>query len=141
MSLRPISKDSKGKRKREIPFEAKNVNMVNLDPNDDISPATLTQMPWSRQKKMKDLMCPQPEGESKSIRIGKDEDRTIKISCNLTVNLEQMLIQLLQDNKDLFAWTATYMPGIDPDFCCHHLNIYPGTKPVAQKKRKMRLEK
>jgi len=33
------------------------------------------------------------------------------------------------------------MPGIDPDFYCHHLNVYPGTKPVAQKKRKIGPEK
>jgi len=33
------------------------------------------------------------------------------------------------------------MPGIDPNFYCYHLKIYPGTKPVAQKKRKIGPEK
>jgi len=38
MSLRPIPEDAKGKRKKELPPEAKNVNMVDLDPKDDTSP-------------------------------------------------------------------------------------------------------
>jgi len=29
------------------------------------------------------------------------------------------------------------MPGIDSEFCSHHLNIYSRTKPVAQKKCKL----
>ncbi|RDX96113.1 hypothetical protein CR513_21271, partial [Mucuna pruriens] len=33
------------------------------------------------------------------------------------------------------------MPGIDPRFMCHHLSISPGSKPVAQKKRKQGEEK
>jgi len=33
------------------------------------------------------------------------------------------------------------MPSVDPNFYCHHLNIYPSTKLVAQKKRKIRPEK
>ena len=33
------------------------------------------------------------------------------------------------------------MPGIDPNFICHHLSLHPNSKPVAQKKRKMSSEK
>jgi hypothetical protein len=43
----------------------------------------------------------------------------------------------LQDNKDIFAWVASDMPGVDPKFCCHRLAIREGARPVAQKKRRM----
>ncbi|KAK7281396.1 hypothetical protein RIF29_09353 [Crotalaria pallida] len=33
------------------------------------------------------------------------------------------------------------MPGIDPNFICHKLSIIPGSKPVAQRKRKVSAEK
>jgi hypothetical protein len=42
---------------------------------------------------------------------------------------------------NIFAWVAVDMPGFDPNFCCHHLSVRRGTKPVAQKKRKMGLER
>nr|KYP64607.1 Transposon Ty3-I Gag-Pol polyprotein [Cajanus cajan] len=48
---------------------------------------------------------------------------------------------VVRDNRDLFAWTASYMPGIDPKFLCHRLAVCRDARPVAQKKRKMGDEK
>ncbi|RDX71661.1 hypothetical protein CR513_48967, partial [Mucuna pruriens] len=36
-----------------------------------------------------------------------------------------------------FAWMAIDMPNIDLSFLCYKLAIYPKTKPVAQKKRRL----
>ena len=36
----------------------------------------------------------------------------------------------------MFAWSATEMPGLDPDIACHHLTIDPALKEVAQHRRK-----
>jgi len=127
MSLRPIPEDAKGKRKRELPLEAKNVNMVDLDPRDDTS---LTQSNTETQD-LKDLMRLQPAGDSKSIQLREESEKIIKIGSSLSAEDEAKLVHLLQQNKDLLAWTAADMPGIDLEFCCHHLNVYPGTKPVA----------
>jgi len=107
--------------------------MVDLDPRDDI---TSTQSN-TESHDPRDAMRLQPEGGFKSIQFGEGPEKTIKIGSNLSAENEAKLVQLLQQNKDLFAWTAADMPGIDPEFCCHHLNVYPGTKPVAQKKRKL----
>ncbi|XP_020201881.1 uncharacterized protein LOC109787736 [Cajanus cajan] len=42
---------------------------------------------------------------------------------------------VVRDNRDLFAWTASDMPGIDPKFLCHRLAVCRDARPVAQKKR------
>jgi len=49
--------------------------------------------------------------------------------------------ELLQRNVDLFAWSATDMPGIDPRVASHKLSIFREARPVAQKRRKMGGEK
>jgi len=42
--------------------------------------------------------------------------------------------QVLITTADLFAWSLTDMPGIDPDFMCHKLALLPHDKPVAWRK-------
>ncbi|XP_074356984.1 uncharacterized protein LOC141696753 [Apium graveolens] len=42
---------------------------------------------------------------------------------------------LLQENNDIFSWTAADMPGIDPNLIPHRLNVDPNRKAVKQKKR------
>ncbi|XP_074377029.1 uncharacterized protein LOC141718547 [Apium graveolens] len=41
----------------------------------------------------------------------------------------------LQENRDVFAWTAADMPGIDPNLITHRLNVDPTRKALKQKKR------
>ncbi|XP_061358498.1 uncharacterized protein LOC133302702 [Gastrolobium bilobum] len=53
---------------------------------------------------------PEPQGELENVNIGKDDKGHTK---------------------------ASEIPGIDPTFCCHKLSMYPGWKPVSQKKRKI----
>jgi len=63
MSRRPIPEDTKGKRKREPPPEAKNVNMVDLNPRDDTSQT----QPNTEAQDLKDPMSLQLVGDSKNI--------------------------------------------------------------------------
>jgi len=137
MSLRPVTEETKGKRKREHHPKAKTVNMVNLDPRDDVvhNESFLT-----NPMQAMDSSCLQPEGKAKTIQVGDSVDQTVKIGNSLSADLEQQLIKLPQDNKNLFAWTTTDMLRVDPNFCCHHLNVHLGTKPIAQKKRKIGTE-
>ena len=44
-----------------------------------------------------------------------------------------MLIDLLRDNKDIFAWKPSDMPGISREVTEHTLKIHPGSKPVKQR--------
>ncbi|CAL2239343.1 unnamed protein product [Prunus armeniaca] len=41
----------------------------------------------------------------------------------------------LQNNKDMFAWSPSDMPGIDPNIICHRLHVNPASKLVVQKRR------
>ncbi|KAL0378609.1 UNVERIFIED_CONTAM: Transposon Ty3-G Gag-Pol polyprotein [Sesamum radiatum] len=51
------------------------------------------------------------------------------------------VVQCLQRNADIFAWTPQDLEGIDPRVITHYLNIDPSIKPVEQKKRHFGLEK
>ncbi|XP_063942119.1 uncharacterized protein LOC135149915 [Daucus carota subsp. sativus] len=53
----------------------------------------------------------------------------------LPEDLKQEFVRFLRNNRDVFAWTAADMPGIDPSFITHKLNVNPVRKPIKQKKR------
>ncbi|XP_072071935.1 uncharacterized protein [Arachis hypogaea] len=80
---------------------------------------------------------PQLEGETKEVQIGVTQDKTTNIGANLNEDLKELLTKLLKDNFDLFAWKATDMPCIDLGQMCHKLAVYPGSRPVQQRHRKL----
>jgi hypothetical protein len=61
----------------------------------------------------------------------------IIIRSDLSPDEEGMLVQFLQKNKDMFAWSAKDLTGVDRSFIEHRLNIDPSVKPRRQKIRKM----
>jgi hypothetical protein len=78
---------------------------------------------------------PEPEGNSIEIQVG-DKPKT-----NLPTNVMKNMTKVLQDNKDIFTWVASDMPWVDQEFCCHRLAIREGSRPIAQKKRRMGQER
>ncbi|RDX80113.1 hypothetical protein CR513_39365, partial [Mucuna pruriens] len=46
------------------------------------------------------------------------------------------LIQILRENLDVFAWSPTDMPYIDPNFLCHRLSIATRRKRRLGEKKK-----
>ena len=46
------------------------------------------------------------------------------------------LIGNLRKNVDVFAWDAYDVPGINPNFICHHLNVNPSATPKKQLPRR-----
>ena len=78
---------------------------------------------------------PKPEGELEEVVLGADRSKTVKIGRGMEVSLKALLTRFLKQNQDVFARTAADVPGIDPHFCCHKLGIWPGSRPVTQKKR------
>ena len=48
---------------------------------------------------------------------------------------------MIARHLDAFAWSASDMPGIDPDFLCHRLTIDPKVRPVRQRRRKFNEER
>ena len=48
---------------------------------------------------------------------------------------------VISRHLNAFAWSASDMPGIDPDFLCHHLSMDTTVRPVRQRRRKFNEER
>jgi hypothetical protein len=80
----------------------------------------------------------QPDCETKRVLLDAMVlDQTVVIGSDLSADEEVNLVQLLQKNKDVFAWSAKDLTGVDQSFIEHKLNIDPSVKPRKQKLRKM----
>ncbi|WP_375619103.1 hypothetical protein, partial [Bartonella sp. AC134YNZD] len=76
--------------------------------------------------------------ELRQIQIQGEGTEQFFLICTLLPEQEQNdLLQLLQDNKDNFAWTPQEMQGLDPALACHHLNVDGAAKPVIQRNRRI----
>ena len=64
-----------------------------------------------------------------------DKEKVTYVGATLSENSRKELTELWKNNNDVFAWTAADIPGINPDFITHKLNIDPSRKMVKQKKR------
>ena len=67
-----------------------------------------------------------------------DRDKTDKtkwIGTTLSPGMRASLIQFLQENLDVFAWSHEDMPGIPTEIIRHKLNVNPESKPVQQRRR------
>ncbi|CAL8152777.1 unnamed protein product [Prunus armeniaca] len=77
-----------------------------------------------------------PEEDIELVPLDPDKpERTARIGSRLSQEEKAELVAFLQNNKDVFAWSPSDMPGIDPQIICHRLHINPAIKPVAQKRR------
>ncbi|XXG81436.1 hypothetical protein AAC387_Pa09g2071 [Persea americana] len=65
-----------------------------------------------------------------------DPDRFFLVGSQLPETEKIELLNLLEENKAVFAWTPYEMPGIDPAVICHELKVDPNHKPVLQKPRR-----
>jgi hypothetical protein len=68
-------------------------------------------------------------------------DQTVVIGSDLSADEKANLVQFLQKNKDVFAWSTKDLTGVDRNFIEHKLNIDPSVKPRKQKLRKMSNDK
>ncbi|KAK8923593.1 hypothetical protein KSP39_PZI019849 [Platanthera zijinensis] len=59
----------------------------------------------------------------------------VRISGGLTPEDQGRMLECIQKNEDVFAWSAAEMPGIDADVVCHRLNLHPEARPIQQKRR------
>ena len=64
-------------------------------------------------------------------------DRFFKISSGLNKEDQAQLTSFLRKNVDIFAWTASDMPGVSPDVITHRLNVNPAYHSVIQKKKEV----
>ena len=57
----------------------------------------------------------------KSIPIEIESGKTLNINPNLLTTETNIVIKLLQENKQAFAWDYVDMKGISPTICKHHI--------------------
>ena len=55
---------------------------------------------------------------------------TTRIGTTLSPEMKSMLVQLLKENLDVFAWSHEDMPGTSPKVIEHKLNVDPKKKPI-----------
>ena len=79
----------------------------------------------------------QPAANVVEIQIG---GKTFKLGRLLSQERDEVAEVILR-HLDAFAWSASDMPGIDPDFLCHHLSMDATVRPVRQRRRKFNEER
>ncbi|XP_022875800.1 uncharacterized protein LOC111394274 [Olea europaea var. sylvestris] len=77
----------------------------------------------------------------KQLNLGIEEDpRPVFLSTLLSQKEEFEYISLLQEYKDVFAWSYKEMPRLNPKVSVHHLAIRHGVRLVKQPQRRFRPE-
>lgn len=63
-----------------------------------------------------------------------DDSKVTKIGVLLTTEQQDAFHQFLTANVNVFAWSHSNMPEINPEFIVHQLNIDPSFCPICQKR-------
>jgi hypothetical protein len=64
-------------------------------------------------------------------------DQKVLLGSQLSEEQEKTLIRFLFNNKDVFAWSANDLCGVNRDVIEHSLNVDPSFRPRKQRLRKM----
>jgi hypothetical protein len=79
--------------------------------------------------------------ELEEVYIGpRDKPRPTFISKKLDMSLRELMIALLKEYSDCFAWDYTEMPGLDRSIIEHRLHLKKGFWPFQQRACQMRTE-
>ena len=60
----------------------------------------------------------------------KNSDKFFLLGSSLSSTERLEVLEFLTSNIEVFAWTLSAMPGIDPNFICHQLNVHPSARPI-----------
>ncbi|XP_072058155.1 uncharacterized protein [Arachis hypogaea] len=84
---------------------------------------------------------PKPSDDLQKVYFNNDANKFTYVGNSLNASELQAITTFLQEHADLFAWTPSDMPGIDPYIISHRLATNSSIRPVQQKKRKLGEEK
>jgi len=87
---------------------------------------------------VKDNSRDQPAANVVEREIG---GKTFKLGRLLSQEEQEEVVEVISCHLDAFAWSASDMPDIDPDFLCHHLSMDATVRPVRQRRRKFTEER
>ncbi|KAL8116987.1 hypothetical protein AgCh_023241 [Apium graveolens] len=83
-----------------------------------------------------------PTEDLVSIPLAPEEPEKVTfVGATLEEPLRGKLVKFLQENSDVFTWSAADMSGIDPELITHKLNVDQNRKTLKQKKRSFALER
>jgi hypothetical protein len=97
--------------------------------------------PYEEAKRDKEKIEIAADGETKEVYLDDMPNRAVTIGAHLNPEEEKELIQFLNKNKDVFAWSAKDLQGVDRDIIQHALETDERIPPKKQKLRKMSEEK
>ncbi|XP_073367701.1 uncharacterized protein [Aegilops tauschii subsp. strangulata] len=85
------------------------------------------------------------QGQAKTKQIPVDEDgasgATFTISADLDPDPERALVDLLRENKEVFARQPQQLVGVPRGVIEHHRKVCPNVRPVKQKTRRQSADK
>ena len=70
------------------------------------------------------------------VKILSDVDRYFQIGASIKDDDRVGILLFLIQNVDVFAWSSYEVPGVDPEFIVHKLNVDPLFPPEKQKLRR-----
>jgi len=70
---------------------------------------------------------PEPTEEVLKREIG---GKKFKLGMSLGQEVQDQIVEVIARHMDAFAWSASDMHGVDPNFRCHHLTMDPQVRPV-----------
>ena len=80
--------------------------------------------------------------ELESIKLDDQHpEHTVQVGSQLPGCLRDQFVSFFREHKDVFAWSYEDMPGIDPAFITHRLNVDLTHKPLIQKRRRFNPER
>ncbi|XP_027063199.2 uncharacterized protein [Coffea arabica] len=62
-------------------------------------------------------------------------DQVVQVGAGLPSPLKEEMISLIEDHRDIFAWSADEVVGVPSELMTHQLNVNPQARPVRQKRR------
>jgi len=80
----------------------------------------------------------EPTGEMLEREIA---GKKFKLGKSLGQEAQNQIVEVIAWHMDAFAWSASDMLGINPDFLCHHLTMDPKVRPVCQRRRKFNVDR
>ncbi|XP_015959532.1 uncharacterized protein LOC107483427 [Arachis duranensis] len=110
------------------------INNVDININNNSALADLDPRADFRER-------PSPSDDLQKVYFTDDPNKFTFVGKLVNGKEMEAITTFLQQQADLFAWTPSDMPGIDPHIISHKLAINPSARPVQQKKRKLGDEK
>jgi hypothetical protein len=87
-----------------------------------------------KHKREKEALADQP----KPMLLCEDiAEQKVLLGSQLSDEQEKTLLRFLFNNKDVFAWSANNLCGVNRDIIEHSLNVDPTFRPRKQRLRKM----